>query len=710
MTQGEYAKIFERTEIQVVGMDCADCTRHVTKALRDLNGVDAAQVFLSTEKAIVDHDPSMVSVAELERAIEASGYEVRRGDGHDRETCGRDAFMLLTSGLFGLIAVVLLVVVLGERLGWFASLSGSIPVLVYAAVILIGGWPVFRGVLRATMKREITSHTLMTIGMLAALAVGEWATGVVIVFFMRVGDAVEQWTAQGARGALRDLHDLTPQTAWLIREGQDVEVPIEEVGVGDLLVVRPGERIPVDGEVITGQATIDQSAITGESMPVEVIPGMHVFAASLVRVGSVRIRVEKIGSETTIGKVIQMVEQAEANQGQVQRFADRFSTYYLPVVLGAAGLTYIFSRDPLATAAVLVVVCSCAIALATPIAMLASIGTAAKRGLLIKGGRYVETLPEIDVFLIDKTGTLTLGKPEITEVIPLNGISRGELLALAAAVERYSEHPLAQAVTRAAIGEDVQVEEPTDFKVEPGKGAQATVADHTIRVGNRRFIESARLIAEHVGTADGSTILYVEEDGVLVGYLRVADTLRPDVPSALAELRSRGLTLIELITGDSRSAAEAIATELGVRYQAELLPEDKLAIVLGYQDAGHRVAMVGDGINDAPALAQADVGIAMGAAGTDIAIEAAHVAIMQDDWKLIPELFEISDRTMGVVRMNLIFTGLYNITGILLAAFGILPPILAAAAQSLPDIGILANSSRLLRDTSGDSRTRRGDG
>jgi Cd2+/Zn2+-exporting ATPase/Cu+-exporting ATPase len=685
-----------RTEIRVEGMDCADCTRHVATALRAVDGVQSAQVFLGSEKAVIEHE-ARLDIQILKEAVRSSGYRVVEQDSLDVAGRSSNRFLLLTSMVFAIVAVVLLIVVVGEWIGWFGQLSAVVPVPVYIAIILLGGWPVFRGVLRATLQREIISHTLMTIGMIAAIAVGEWATAVIIVFFMRVGDAVEQWTAQGARSALRDLHELTPQTAWVFKDNEDVEVPINEVNVDELVLVRPGERIPVDGIVEKGRATVDQSTITGEAMPIEVEVDMRVFAASLIQGGSLQVRVKHVGEDTTIGRVIQLVEEAEANQGTVQRFADKFSSYYLPIVLAAALVTFIIGRDPLATAAVLVVVCSCAIALATPIAMLASIGSAAKRGLLIKGGRCIEMLSDIDVLLIDKTGTLTLGKPRITEIIPLKGASQDELLATAAAVERYSEHPLARAVIEAAIEKGLLIGESEEFEAVHGMGAQARVVGKMVRIGNRKFIDADHL-PEVVGLDhNGSTAVYIEQEGYVIGYLVAADELRADVPNAIEALRLHGLRNIELLTGDHEAAARSIASQLGIDFRAELLPDEKLAIVENYQQSGHKVVMIGDGINDAPALAKADVGIAMGAAGADIAIETANIAIMRDDWGLVPELFKISERTMSVVRMNLILTGIYNFAGILLAAFGVLPPILAAAAQSLPDVGILANSSRLLR-------------
>lgn len=491
---------------------------------------------------------------------------------------------------------------------------------------------------------------------------------------------------------------MAPQTARVARAGQEVEVPVAAVRPGEIIIVRPGEKIPVDGEVIDGQATVDQAAITGESMPVEVGVGAQVYAATIARLGHLRVRTTRVGADTTFGRVIRLVEEAEAQRAEVQRTADQFSAYYLPVVAGVAALTFILRHDPLATAAVLVVACSCSFALATPIAMLASIGAAARRGLLIKGGRYLELLARGDVLLIDKTGTLTLGKPQITDVIPLNGMAESALLALAASAERYSEHPLAEAVRAAANERSLPLSEPRDFEAVPGLGVRARVDGSAVAIGNRRLISpmASTPIADKL-EAQGKTLLYVERDGELIGVLAATDTLRPAVPTALAAVRGLGVRHIELLTGDNERAAAALAGELGVPYRANLLPEDKIRIVKEYQAQGHVVVMIGDGVNDAPALAQADVGIAMAAAGADVALEAAHLALMREDWTLVPEVFSIARRTMRVVKMNLAFTTLYNALGLSLAAFGLLPPILAAAAQSLPDLGILGNSARLLR-------------
>jgi Cd2+/Zn2+-exporting ATPase/Cu+-exporting ATPase len=410
------------------------------------------------------------------------------------------------------------------------------------------------------------------------------------------------------------------------------------------------------------------------------------------------VRVTEVGPDTTFGRVIRMVEEAEAHRADVQQVADRFSSYYLPVVASIAALTFLIRRDPLATAAVLVVACSCSFALATPIAMLASIGAAARRGLLVKGGKYLELLARADVLLIDKTGTLTLGRPEITDVKPLNGLTETELLRLAGAAERFSEHPLAGALRGAVQKRGLKIPEPQDFEAIPGEGVRARVEDHDIAVGNWEISgHGERHPSMKKIEGEGKTAIAVFRDGEIVGVLGASDTLRVEVPDALASVKKMGIKAVELLTGDHELIAAAMADRLGVEFRAGLLPEDKIEIVRSYQQSGRTVVMIGDGVNDAPALAQADVGIAMGAAGSDVALEAAHIALMREDWNLVPEVFLIARRTMRVVKSNIGFTAIYNLVGLVLAALGFLPPIFAAAAQSLPDLGILANSSRLLR-------------
>jgi P-type Cu+ transporter len=686
------------TELPIRGMDCAECTQHVRAAIASQPGVEAVEVYLAAEKAVIRYHGDL-DLPALEHAVARAGYQVgapATGEAALRFPSDKPQRpMLLLGAVFGL---VLLAVIFGEWLGGFELLSNQVPWPIWLALILLLGYPVFRNVLRAARDRRIIAHTLMTLGVLAAAAIGEWATALVVVIFMRVGDYIETYTTNRARNAVRRLDDLAPRMARVEREGAEVEIEAGQIQPGVTVIVRPGEIIPVDGVVVSGNALVDQAAITGESSPVEAGPGAEVFAATYAHLGSLRIRTTHAGPETTFGQVLRLVEEAEANRAEVERAADRFSTYFLPLVAGIAGFTFLLTRNPIATAAVLVVACSCAFTLATPIAMLASIGAGARRGLLIKGGKYLELLAGADVLLIDKTGTLTLGKPVIKSIYPLDGKDEDEILALAASAERYAEHPLARSIREAAQARDIHLEEPLSFDALPGLGIEACIGEKRVQVGGQRILDrDAYPEIAAIPESAGETLTYVLLNGRPAGVLATADALRPEVPRAIQTIRDLGIRKIELLTGDHQNAAAPIAEKLGIPYRAGLTPEDKIRIVREYQSDGSRVIMVGDGVNDAPALAQADVSIAMGASGSDVAIEAAHIALLADDWSLVPEVIQIARTTMRVVRGNIGFTAVYNLIGITLAALGILPPGLAAAAQSIPDLGILGNSSRLLK-------------
>ena len=684
-----------RRELNIQGMDCSGCARSVQGAIEEVPGVRSADVRLMSEKAVVETEEQADWQA-IERAVEQAGYEVPSASGASPNETQSHTKWSLT--LLGLVATAVLAIAgIGHGLGVFTWLERVVPWPVGLALALGLGYPVFKKVVIAALGKRVIAHTLMTVGVIAALLAGEWITGVIIVIFMRLGDYVESFTTNKARDSLRELMHEAPQTARVEREGREVEVPIDEVKPGETVIVRPGEKIPVDGVVEDGRATINQAAITGESMPVEATAGQEVFAATIAQGGHLRVRTESVGEDTTFGRVIQMVEDAEAHQGRMQRWADKFSGYYLPIVGVVAGATYLIGGDLMATVAVLVVACSCAFALATPVAMLAAIGRSAQRGLLIKGGKYLEALAQADVLLIDKTGTLTLGEPRINEVVALNGMPERDVLRLAASAERHSEHPLAEAVRRAARSRGLSLDEPADFEAIPGQGIAAQVGEAAVKVGNQKLIPSAENAPSH--EAAGRTPLFVEVDGELAGVLLAADVERSGAAAALDALHDR-FEQIEVLTGDREDTAAALAERLGVAYRASLLPEEKINIVESYQADGQTVVMIGDGVNDAPALAQADVGVAMGGVGTDVAIDAADVVLMREDWGLIPALVRTADRSLGIVKGNLLFTAIYNAGALGVAAVGYLPPILAAAMHSIPDLGILVNSSRLLRDES----------
>lgn len=690
-------------------MDCTECTQHVQHAIAGVNGVKKVDVFLSSEKAIVQLNPSVVNMAEIRTAVKNAGYSVAKDEEEKTPNAMLADFSRRMFTAFGLaFGAVIIIVVLGEWLGWLDGLTEFIPFPVGVALVLLGGAPIFFNVIRAALKKQVIAHTLMSVGAIAALVVGEWTTGMVVIFFMHIGNYTERLTAEGARRAVKDLTAMAPQIARVERDGEEKEIPIAEVEMNDVVIIRPGETIPVDGEVIAGHAAVDQSSVTGESMPVEAGIGSQVRGATILKQGTLKVRTQAVGAQSMFGRVIKMVEEAEAHRANVQQFADKFSAYYLPIVAGIAALTFLLSRNALATAAVLLVACSCTIALATPIAMLATIGSNAKRGVLIKGGKYLEMLARADVLLIDKTGTLTLGKPIVTDVIVLPSPFRrgagGEvmdentLLSYAASADRYSEHPLADALRRSAQERGIALREITNFESLTGMGVRATVDGKTITLGKRSLIKDFAMPPQ-VDTLEwqGKTVFFIFINNTIAGLIAASDTLRSEVPDALQKALSLGIKKIELLTGDNDIVASSVAEALGISFQANLLPEDKIRIVKEYQSQGHIVVMAGDGINDAPALAQADVGIAM-KAGSDVAIEAAHITLLREDWMLIPQVIAAAQRTMRVVKGNLGFTAAFNVVGLTLAAFGFLPPMLAAALQSIPDLGILGNSARLLKN------------
>jgi Cd2+/Zn2+-exporting ATPase/Cu+-exporting ATPase len=694
----------DQTEITVKGMDCTGCAKNVKQALEKIEGVESAEVLLSSEKARITLQDRQPEPAEFKKAMEDIGYWIpeeksaKNGEHQRMEDLAQKSFRL-----FGLVfGVILLIVVAGEWLGLFEAATDWVPF--WAGALFVGaiGYPVFRQVVIAATKGMVTPHALMALGAVTALVAGQWVTAAIVVFFMRTGDYIESYTTDKARDSVRSLTELAPQTATILQGNKEKELAIDEVSPGDKVLVRPGGKIPVDGTVLEGHATVDQSPITGESMPVEISEGSHVYASTIAQGGRLLIRADAIGRDSTFGKIINMVEEAEAHKGEVQRFADKFSAYYLPVVASIALLTYMLSGDVMATVAVMVVACACAFALATPVALLATVGSNAKRGVLIKGGKYIEALSRADVLLIDKTGTLTFGKPEISDIVPLNGCTSGELLGIAASAEQFSEHPLGKAVTKAARQRFLTLKKPTHFEELTGNGVKADINGQTVIVGNERLAETDESVKQKIDTLkkEGKTAITVQRDGTLLGLLAAKDSERSEVGDALQKIRSLGINRIELLTGDNTETAQSLADRMDIEYQAELLPEDKIEVAKRYQSEGRTVVMVGDGINDAPALAQADVGIAMGTTGTDVAIETADITLMRDDWNLVPELFESARSTMTVIKWNFGFTTVYNLVGLSLAAFGFLPPVLAAAAQSLPDVGILLNSSRLLKQKS----------
>ncbi|MCX7793453.1 MAG: cation-translocating P-type ATPase [Thermodesulfovibrionales bacterium] len=576
------------------------------------------------------------------------------------------------------------------------------PVIILA--IVLGGYPIFKRAFLGILKRQINVDLMMSAGILGAAAIKEYSASMLVAFFMNLAHYLEDLTLRRSRKAIKDLIDIAPEKARIRLGEKEVDVKIDEIKPGDTVIVRQGEKIPVDGIVIRGLSSVDQSPVTGESIPVEKSPGDRVFAGTINGPGYLEIKTERTGKDTTLGKIIKLVEEAEAHKAPVQRFADRFTAYFLPLAFLAALLTYLISGKAIYAIAVIVAACPCAVGLATPLSVVASVASSAKRGVLIKGGLYLEALAKVDCIVMDKTGTVTFGRPVVREIVSFNNFKKEEILRLAASLEGYSNHAVAKAIIDEAKRYGIDITPPESFEYFIGRGIVAKVRENVLLLGNERLLkEKGIFIPEEISRTaerleeEGNTVLYMTLDSKVAGIIAVGDIIRDEVPEAIRELKGLGIKRFLLLTGDNERVARSVSLRLGIsEYRANLLPEDKIGIVKRLQAEGYRVLMIGDGVNDAPALVQADVGIAMGVAGTDVAIEAAPVALMRDDWSRIPEVIKIGRNTYKVIRQGIALGITWDIITMGLASVGILKPVMAAALEELPTLAVAANASRLL--------------
>lgn len=592
--------------------------------------------------------------------------------------------------------------------GFLVSISGAPETgrWLYLASALIGGMPLFIFAAKGLIIRhDITAGVMASTATIAAIIVGEYSAAALVVFMMSVGEWLENFTIARADRALQDLSKLTPSQVTVKRDGREITLPLEEVQFGDIVLIRTGERSGVDGTIQAGSATINQSAITGESMPVEKAAGDEVFAGTLVENGAVEVLVEGIGEGTTLGQIIRLVKDAQASQAPVQRVANRYARILVPVTFGIAILVYLLTGDVMRSITVLVVVCPCALVLATPTAVVAAIGNAAKHGMLVKSGAVIEQVGRVDVVAFDKTGTLTYGKPRLLEVVPLNGMNSKQILNLAAAVERYSEHPIGKAIVQAALEQSIQLSEPGDFQALPGYGVSAVVDGKAVLVGSQTLLkekgatwsEAHRRQAQEL-ESQGKTVIPVAVDQRAAGILALVDQPRPQARHAIQALKRLGVSEVVMITGDNPHAAQRVADELGIdRVYAGVLPQEKLDIIREYQKQGRRVVFAGDGVNDAPALAAADIGVAMGISGTDVAMETADIGLMADEIERLPQLLGLSRKTLRVIRQNVIFSMSMNVLSVILGGFGIIGPVFGALMHELSALPVLANSARLIQ-------------
>lgn len=600
----------------------------------------------------------------------------------------------------------ILVAVLGAAVVWFRLWEPLPQVSVIGlAALLFAGWPMFSEAVENLLARRMTMELSMTIAILAAAGIAEWFTALVVALFVLVAEELEHLTLAQGRVAIRDLVDFIPPEARVRRNGGVSTLTLDQVRVGDHVLVSPGEKVPVDGVVVEGHSYVDQSRITGESMPAEKHVGGQVYAGSINQMGALEIAVERVGRDTSYGRIIQAVEAAEQTRAPVQRLADRMAGYLVYVALAAAVLTYLITRNIRDTISVVIVAGACGIAAGTPLAILGGIGRAARLGSIIKGGVHLETLGRVRTVVLDKTGTLTLGEPAVQGITLGEGFSEDELLRLSAAAEFHSEHPLARAVVAEATRRGLDVPEPETFSYTMGRGIAAQVEGRTVLVGNRKLLVAHGVASpEREPTPVGSDIV-IAIDGRYAGDILVADQIRPEAKGALASLHDLGIRSV-LLTGDTRLVAQAVGRELSIdEVISDMLPEDKLARIKALVEQGECVAMVGDGVNDAPALSAASLGIAMGS-GTDIAKESADVVLIGNDLGKLVETLKIARKTRRIIWQNFYGTLGIDALGMALAAAGYLNPLIAAFIHVGSELAFILNSARLLALNSAPSMAR----
>jgi len=709
------------------GMHCAACANRNERALKKLHGVRAAAVNFGMRKARVEFDATAVTERTLHDAVIGNGFQVLTNEfaGANKQRARLELVRARWRAYLALLLAlpVALLAMLEIELPWTLferNASVLLQAVLSMIVILSLGWGFHRGMLQQALRGAANMDTLISIGTLAALFSSAWAlyaggqhlyfeTGAVIAAFILLGRYFEARTRGQASAAIEKLVDLGAKTAHVVRDGGDQEILIDDVQVGDVLLVKPGEKVPVDGKVVAGISSVDEAMLTGESMPVTKTVGDDVFGATINVSGAFRMEATKVGQDTTLAQIVKLVADAQGNKAPIQKLADRISGIFVPIVLGVALLTAAgwyfatgdFQQSLIPAVAVLVIACPCSLGLATPTAIMVGTGLGARRGILIKNGEALERGEKIDVVMFDKTGTLTEGRPKVTQVIATNAqLGEAGVLGLAASLEQLSEHPLAHAIVLAARAQGLSLNQVDGFESLAGKGLRGTIAGEAMLVGSPRLLREAGVamaglqerIAEHQAAAQ--TVVAVARSGELIGLVAIADILKADAKAAVELLHAKGLQTA-MISGDNDKTARAIAQQVGIDHVfAEVLPQEKAEKVRLLQLQGQRVAFVGDGINDAPALAQADLGIAMGT-GTDIAIEAGNIVLVKGHPLKVVEALALSRLTFRTIKQNLFWAFAYNVAAIPLAALGLLNPIIAAGSMAVSSVSVVGNSLRI---------------
>lgn len=738
---GEIAQKIEKTgfqvirnkaELKITGMSCAACSGRIERGLGKLHGVASAVVNLASEKATVEYYPDIINLSEIKTKIEKIGFgahDAADGTAVDKEKKLREAevksqrFRLAIAAIF---SVPLLLAMVLHMLGVMGAVSELLmnpyfQLALATPVQFIAGWQFYRGAYMVLKNGGANMDVLVALGTSAAYFYSianvlrqvpdlYFETSAILITLIILGKLLEA-TAKGRTSeAIKALMGLQAKTARVLRSGEEADIPVEDVVVGDIVVVRPGEKVPVDGIIVEGTSTVDESMLTGESLPVDKKIGDQVVGATINKLGTFKYKAVKVGKDTALAQIVRIVEEAQGSKAPIQRFADVVSGYFVPVVVGLALVTFgvwffllepgNFARALVNFTAVLVIACPCALGLATPTSIMVGTGKGAEHGILIKGAEHLENAHRLTTIVLDKTGTITKGQPEVTDIVPLASLTESELLQLAVSAEKNSEHPLAQAIVQYGKQQGIALQEPDSFVAIPGHGVEVALDGKRILMGTRKLMQDNAIEISSVLPQiealefQGKTVMLFSLENKLSGLVAVADTVKENSAQAIAELQQMGIE-VWMMTGDNQRTAQAIAQTVGIdNVMAEVLPEHKAEKVGALKQGGKVVAMVGDGINDAPALATADVGFAIGT-GTDVAIEAADITLMRGELTGLVAAIRLSKATMRNIKQNLFWALVYNSVGIPIAAAGYLSPVLAGAAMAFSSVSVVTNALRL---------------